>query len=140
VETTQTLYTYKSTIIFLLCLFKILQHYFHLKKIKTLYIHFPNLSLSIKNFHIPSHFIVINQASVETTQTLYTEHVWLRGSVNVSYGSIKTSCLVNSYPRFQTSWGPHKLCSKHRISKSNYLLLLSWLLFRKRCNLYQKIN
>jgi hypothetical protein len=51
------------------------------------------------------------------------EHVWLRGSVHVSYGSIKTSCLVNSYPRFQTSWGPHKLRSKRRINKSNYLLL-----------------
>jgi hypothetical protein len=73
-------------------------------------------------------------------RSVFLEHVWLRGSVHVSYGSIKTSCLVNSYPRFQTSWGPHKLRSKRRISKNNYLLLLPWLLFRKRCNFYQKIN
>jgi hypothetical protein len=43
-------------------------------------------------------------------------------------------------PRFQTPWGPHKLRSKRRISKSNSQLLLLWLLFRKRCTLYQEIN
>lgn len=34
----------------------------------------------------------------------------------------------------------HKLRSKHKISKSNSQLFLSWLMFRKHYNLYQKIN